>query len=247
MHIIPLLFSGIVYRPLLNGLVLIYAWLPYHDLGLSIIILTFLVRLALHPTVVSTVKTQLIMPKVQAELKEIQKKFKDDSKEQAKRSMAVYRDFGIHPFSFIVPILIQIPVFLGLFQVFRTGILLTDHALLYSFIPHIAAFNTIAFGFLDLTHRSIPLAVIAAISQFLQGRYSPKPPDIKGATTDDVARAMRWQTMYIFPIFFGGIALVMPAALALYWTALNLLAIVQQLWIQQRLNGERARANQPNP
>ncbi len=250
MHIFSLLYNEIVYRPLLNGLVFIYALLPIHDLGLSILLLTIIVRILLHPTVVSTIKTQLVMPQVQARLKDIQKKYKDNKEEQARQSMGVYKELGIHPFSFMVPLLIQIPVFLGLFRVFRTGILLKDPTLLYPFVPKISAFNPLAFGFLNFAERSIPLAVLAGLSQFLQGKYSPKPPDVKGMASDDMARAMRWQATFMFPIFFTGIALFLPAALSFYWTVANLLAIVQQLWIQKRLGHamyeSHAGTNQPN-
>ena len=250
MHIFSLLYTEIIYRPLLNGLVFIYGIIPYHDLGVSILLLTILVRIILHPTVVSTVKTQLVMPRVQIRMKEIQKKYKDNKEEQAKQSMAVYKEFGIHPLSFIVPILIQIPVFLALFQVFRTGILLQNPSLLYPFIPAIGAFNPLAFGFINFTQRSITLAVLAGISQFLQGRYSPKPPDMKGSTTDDVARAMKWQATFMFPILFTGFALFLPAALSFYWTVTNVVAIVQQLWIQKHLSHTSyehdSRTHQPN-
>jgi YidC/Oxa1 family membrane protein insertase len=247
MHFFSLFYHEVIYRPLLNGLVFIYAHLPYHDLGIAILILTILVRLILHPTVVSTVRTQIVMPRVQVRLKEIQKKYKDNKEEQARQSMATYKEFGIHPLSSIAPLLIQIPIFIGLFQVFRTGILLKDSSLLYSFIPAIGAFNPIAFGIFDFTKRNIALALTSGISQYLQGRYSPKPPDLKETGTDDFARAMRWQVTYFFPVFFTGIALFMPSALPFYWTVLNLLAIVQQLWIQKSLAHEpNSGTNQPN-
>lgn len=236
MNFFYLLYFEIVYRPLLNALVFIYANLPLHDLGLAIILLTILVRIILHPTVVSTVRTQIVMPRVQVRLKEIQKKYKDNREEQARQSWAVYKEFGIHPLSSLAPLVIQIPVFLGLFKVFRTGILLEDPSLLYSFVPKLTAFNPIAFGVFDLTEQSIPLALAAGLSQYLQGRYSPKPPDIQESAGDDFARAMRWQMTYFFPVIFVGIALFLPSALAFYWTVLNLLAIVQQLWIQKRIH-----------
>lgn len=247
MHFFSLLYSEIIYRPLLNGLVFIYAHLPYQDLGIAILILTILVRLVLHPTVVSTVRTQLVMPYVQVRIKELQKKYKNQKEEQARQTMAVYREFGIHPLSSLVPLVVQIPIFLGLFQVFRTGILLQDPSALYAFIPAIGAFNPIAFGIFDFTKRSIALALGAGVSQYLQGHYSPKPPDLKETGGDDFARAMRWQMTYFFPVFFTGIALFMPSALAFYWTVLNLLAIVQQLWIQKRFTYEQhSGASQPN-
>ena len=136
-----LVYTEIIYRPLLNGLVFIYTILPYHDLGLSILVLTAFVRLLLHPALAQTIRSQQAITRLQPRLREIQSRFKDNKEEQARRTMALYREEGVHPLSGCLPLLVQLPVLIGLYQVFWKGIALQDPSLLYSFLPRLAAFD----------------------------------------------------------------------------------------------------------
>lgn len=244
MHFLSLIYTDAIYRPLLNALVFIYTTLAFHDLGLSIVILTLVVRALLHPTIIQTIRSQRTMAALQPKLKEMQKKYKDDKEEQARQTMALYREMGTHPLAGCLPVLIQLPILIGLYRVFLKGILLADPALLYSFVPHITSFNSLAFGLIDLTARSIPLAVLAGVSQFAQAKFLPAPQSGNGG---DMARALTFQTTYFLPIFIAVISWRLPSALALYWTVFNVLAIVQQQWIQRRLDHERRSGpNQPD-
>lgn len=234
MNPLSFLYTEIIYRPLLNSLVAIYALLPPHDLGLTIIVLTLLVRLLLHPTLAKTIRSQQALAKLQPHVREIQERFKGNREEQGRRTMELYRTHGVNPLSGCLPMLAQIPILIGLYQVFFSGITLSDPALLYSFVPRIQNFNPIAFGLFDLAKPSIVLAITAGLTQFLQSRYLPSTagaPDGQGA---DFAKAMRWQMSYFFPLMIAGISYTLPAALAFYWTILNLVAIVEHLWIQRR-------------
>ena len=239
MSILTTLFREIIYRPLLNAFAFLYHVLPYPDVGLAAIILVVLVRLILHTSIVQSVRTQLVMPEIQQRLKDIQKQFKDDREAQARETMNLYRAYGMHPFSFLTPLLIQIPVFIGIYQVFSKGIALDDPSLLYAFLPAVTSFNPIAFGLVDFTERSIVMALLAGASQFLQSYLAPKPPRMPATAKDDIGRMMQWQTTYIIPIVFTVIALSVPSAIAFSWTAFNLAAIVQQSWIHRRMAYER--------
>lgn len=239
MGIISTIFREIVYRPLLNAFALLYHILPYPDVGLAAIILVVIVRLILHKSIVQSVRTQLVMPEIQQRLKEVQRKFKDDREAAARETMAVYRAYGMHPFSFLTPLLVQIPVFIGIYQVFSKGITLADPALLYPFLPPVTSFNPIAFGLVDFTERSIVMALLAGASQFLQSYLAPKPPRMPATAKDDMGRMMQWQTTYIIPVVFTVIAFSVPSAIAFSWTAFNLVAIVQQSWIYRRITYER--------
>ena len=238
MNLFRLLYTEAIYRPLLNALVLVYLTLPYRDLGLAIIVLTAVVRLLLHPTLVQTVRSQRAMAAVQPRLREIQQRFKGNREEIARRTMILYREAGVHPLSGCLPILIQLPVLIGLYRVFWTGITLADRSLLYAFVPPIDAFHTVAFGLFDLAARNPILAVLAGASQFLQARMLPQPG--AGGQGDEMARALRWQMTYAFPVIIAVISWSLPAALALYWTAFTLIAILQQRWIERRLSHEPA-------
>ena len=238
MNPLTFLYTELIYRPLLNGLVFIYAVLPYPDLGLAIGILTIIVQLILHPFLVRTIRSQQAMARVAPRLHEIQKQFKDNREEQARRTMALYREHGVHPFSVLVPTLVQLPILIGLYQVFWKGIALDNPALLYAFVPGLDAFNPTAFGFLDLTQKSISLAVAVGITQFFRAKSLPQPPAASSAGTSDFSRALNLQTTYFFPIMITVIAWFLPLAVVFYLIVSNLFAIVQQLWIQRRLSYE---------
>lgn len=232
-------YTEIIYRPLLNGLVLIYGLLPYQDLGLAILVLTFIVRVLLHPTIVQMMKSQRAMAALQPRLREIQERFKSNREEQARQTLTLYRAHGVHPLAMFVPLFVQLPVLIGLYHVFSRGIALADPSLLYSFLPAAQPFNPMAFGLFDLTAKSLPLALAAGASQFLQSKLLAAPPVSPAAGAKggaDFQKAITWQMTYFFPVFITYISWSLPAAIAFYWTALNLLAIVQQLVIQRRLD-----------
>lgn len=241
-------YNEVIYRPLVNGLVLIYTLLPYPDLGLTVIILTVVVRLILHPALVQTLRSQRALASIAPRLREIQERFKDNKEEQSRRIMAIYRAQGIHPLSGCLPVLIQLPVLFGLYQVFWKGIVNFNSSWLYSFVPAIAAFNPVAFGLFDLTAKSRFLAVLAGVSQLVQARLMSQPAGGPNQKSGDLTRALQWQTTYFLPVMVVVISWTLPSAIAFYWTIFNILAIVQQAWIQRRLDHERhTPSSQPNP
>lgn len=247
MNPFSIFYTEIIYRPLLNALAGLYILLPYPDLGLAIVVMTVAVRLLLHPAIAQAVRSQSAMARLAPRLKEIQARHKDSREEQARRTMALYREYGIHPLSGCLPLVIQLPVLIGLYQVFLTGIALTDRSLLYPFlVARVAGFDPVAFGLVDLARRSIPLALAAGITQFFQGRTMPAPDP---GSAGDMARAMHWQTRYVFPAIVALISWSLPSALALYWTVFNIFAIVQQRWIERfsHVHVQPMRSPEPNP
>lgn len=231
------IYTELIYRPLLNALVAIYAFLPYHDLGLAIVVLTVLVRLLMHPTVAASIRSQRAMSRLQPQLREIQEQYKNDREEQGRRVMAAYRAAGIHPLSGCIPIIIQIPIFIGLYHLFARGIALDDQSLLYAFARSADAFSPVAFGVFNLSQPSAILAIVAGATQFFQSKFIPPPlpSGSGGGAAGDFSRALVWQTTFILPLVIVFISWSAPAAVAFYWTVLNVVVIVQQLWIQRRL------------
>lgn len=224
-------------RPFLNGIIFFYTALPFHDLGISIVLLTITVRLLLFPATLKMLKSQAAMRVLQPKIKEIQDQFKGNKEEQSKRLMALYGEHGVNPFSGCLPLLIQLPVLIGLYRIFWNGINPSQFNALYSFIAAPAVFSSVAFGVVDLSLRSIPLALTAGVSQFFQARLAaannPSPAGSSGAGPD-MTRILSLQTTYFFPGLIAIWSFSLPAALPLYWTTMNVLAIVEQILIQKR-------------
>lgn len=226
------LFHETFYRPLVNLLVFFYQSIPPHDLGVSIILVTIAIRLALYPLTAKSLKAQRDLAAIQPEIKALQEKHKDNKEEQAKRLMALYKEKGVNPLGGCLPILIQLPLLIALYRVFADatgGDLLSE---LYRFVPRPEMLSPIAFGFLDLSRPNLALAALAGISQFFQAYFMPPAP----AASSDFQRAMQTQMLYVLPIFIAVISMRFPAALALYWVVLNAVSILQQIPLLRKAN-----------
>ena len=164
---ISYLFNEIFYRPLLNGLIFLYNTVPGHDLGIAIIILTILIRLVLWPLTNKSIKNQKVLTKIQPQIEEIKKKFKNNKEAQAKALMGLYSENKINPLAGFLPLIIQIPIIFALWRVFLNSLNL-DLNSLYSFIPAPTHVQSIFLGLVDLSHKSVVLAVLAGVLQYFQ-------------------------------------------------------------------------------
>lgn len=227
------LFDEIIYRPLLNTLIFFYNVIPGHDMGVVIVLLTVLIRLILIPSTHKTLKHQEKMQELQPKLKELQEKHKDDKQAQAQAVMNFYKENEVNPLGSCLPILIQLPIFIGLYSVF-------NHALasqgmlegLYSFIQQPEFINPRFLGLIDLSRPNAILAILSGLAQFWQSRLmvSGQP-----SHSDDVTvKALQWQTMYFLPIVSVVIAWTLPAGLPLYWVTTTLFGIGQQYYVRRQ-------------
>jgi YidC/Oxa1 family membrane protein insertase len=233
------IFTTILLRPLYNAFIVLMSVLPWFDAGVIIIIFTILVKLALFPLSRKAVYAQMELKAIEPELKAIRDKYQDNKQEQARLTMALYKDKKINPFSSIVVILIQIPIILALYFVFlRTGFPTLNTDLLYSFAPHNLNINMNFLGLINITQKSVTLAIIAALSSFFQMRYSmpPTPKRSQGAEPsfkDDLARSMNMQMRYIYPFVVGFISYSISGVVAIYWFTSNLFTIAQEISLRR--------------
>lgn len=235
MNIFGILYNEILWRPLFNSLVFFYNIVPGHDLGFAIIALTVAIRLVLAPLLWKGQVAQKKLAIIQPELKRLQEKHKGDKEAQGKALMELYAMHKVNPFSGCLVLLVQLPILIALFQVFRTGLDAASLAYLYSFMANPGALYPLAFGLLDLTRGNIYLGVVAALTQYLQTKISMPPPSPASAGGGDFAKALQWQTTYFFPLLILFWSYSLPAALTLYWTAMNTFGIVEQLIIQKKV------------
>jgi YidC/Oxa1 family membrane protein insertase len=225
-------FKVILYEPLLNLLVFFYNIIPGHDLGLAIIFLTLLIKLIFIPLSRQSIKAQKSLRDLQPELEEIKKKYADQKEKQARVMMDLYRQRKVSPFSSCLPMLIQLPILIAVFQVFRVG--LTENNLpIYSFISNPGTLNIMAFGILDLSQASPPLALITGVLQYLQMKIlSPVPPQTKNKVkpegNENMMSMMNKQMRFMMPALTVFIGLTLPSGLILYWLVSLLFTIIEQ-------------------
>jgi YidC/Oxa1 family membrane protein insertase len=228
------LWQAILYKPLLNALALLIHIIPGGDLGIAVILLTILVKVALFPFSERQIRNQAAMALLTPELDKI-KKSGESKEEQARLTFELYKKHKTNPLSGCLLVFIQIPIIFALYYVFYRG-LNFDPAILYSFVHVPAKINTIFIGLLDISQKSMVLAVIAGITQFLQTQFGPKPgtpSGSPGSLGESFGKSMNMQMKYIFPLLIVFIAYKISGAVALYLITSNIFAIGQQYYVKR--------------
>jgi len=228
-----------LYKPLLNALAFLVSAIPGGDIGIAIIILTLLVKAILFPFSQHSIVSQAKVKKLEPELAKIKASGKP-KEEQARMTMELYKERKVNPFSGCLPTLIQIPIIFALYYVFYKGINF-DPSVLYSFIsapPHI---NMSFLGIVDIGGKSLVLALLAGVSQYLQAHFMPKSPVLaprdpskKASFQESLTKSMSVQMKYIFPIIVTFIAYQISGAVALYWITSNIFIIGQQIYVERK-------------
>ncbi len=228
------IFTIIFYIPLYNALIFCINFLSFHNAGLAVVVLTLIIRIILFPLSRQAIKTQLQMKLVEPELKKIRETIKD-KQEQAKQTMQVYKNSGINPFASIILLIIQLPILIALYQVFRSSLPKVTLSILY---PFITAPGVVYMSFLgiNLTSSSIVLAIVAVITQFIQLQLSlPKVEKSKERSfQNDLAYNMNVQMKYIFPLIIFPIAYI-SSVLALYLITTNIFMTFQEIFVRRRM------------
>jgi len=231
-------FNVVLYQPLFNALILIYLYLPGHDFGMAVILLTILIKLILYPLGLQAIRSQKNLAQLQPKMKEIQEKFKKDKEQQSRAMMELYKKEKINPFSGCLPMIIQLPILIGLYRVFWQGFGEAQLGFLYGFVPDPGQIDTTFLGIMDLAQPSIFLAILTGVVQFFQSKMMSTQQK-KSAGAPDMSQMMQKQMLYLFPIFTVFILWKMPAAVGLYWITTTLFTIVQQYIILKKHDSPR--------
>lgn len=257
-------FHTTIVQPIFNVLMLIYSVVPWRDFGIAVIVLTIIIRIIIYPLVRSQLHQTKMMRKLQPELAKIKERAGGDKQTEAMQQMELYKRYGVNPFKSILVLLIQLPIFIGLFQVIQIivktpndiGKFMYDNfekiGAISDVIANPAALNHPSLGFINLTHTAfgkgsidwvlVGLAVISAVTQYYMTKQTmPTGNDKKkfrdifaeaaaGKEPDPTAmsNAMMGGMMKFMPIMMFFIMISLPGALALYYTASNIIALVQQ-------------------
>lgn len=194
--------------------------------GLAIILLTVVIKAVFWPLTAKSYASMEKMKKLQPMMTAIREKHKDNKELMNKEVMALYKTYGVNPASGCVPILIQLPVFFGLYQALLTSIELR-HAPFITYLPF-----TDKLWLADLSAKDpfYITPIIMGLTMFLQQRMSPPATD-----------PTQQKIMMFLPLIFTVLFLGFPAGLVIYWLVNNILSIFQQ-WLMMRKNKAAARA-----
>ena len=233
------IFNVIVLEPIFNTLLVLYAFIG--DFGLSIIVFTILVRIALWPLIKKQLHQTKLMRKVQPELKKIKKKTKGNKQLETQLTMELYRERGVKPFSSIGVLLLQLPIFIAIYQVIN---IITKHRndieqYLYDPTKNLPAlsgmlspdhvFNEKLFNAINLTqtvysHNTLNvalllLAIIAAALQFIQTKQLMPQSDSQKKLRDILKEASQGKEAdqsEITSVIGSRMALFMPLMLLVF-------------------------------
>jgi YidC/Oxa1 family membrane protein insertase len=231
-------FKTIIFEPLYNLLIFLTNVVPGADVGIAIILLTLIVKFLLFPLSRKTIVSQAKMKKLQPQLDKIKEDF-PDKQEQAKKTFALYKEHKISPLSGCLPVLLQLPIILSLFYVFR-DLSVENLDILYSFITVPENISPTLFWLMDLTEKSFLIAGLAGVSQWLVSRYSPsqnqKVKEGDKSMQATLQKGLQAQMKYVFPVLIAIFSYQLFPPIAIYWITNNLFTIGQEIFIKKKLD-----------
>lgn len=235
-------FHVVFYNPIYNILVALVAFVPGGDVGIAVILLTIVIRLLLLPFSLSAARTQRSMKVLEPKIKELKEKHKGDKEKEALETLALYREARVNPFASILMVFVQIPVLLALYWVFFNEPFSTiNTARLYAFTPVPPLASLEFLGLISVAGKSIVLAVLAGLTQFLQAHLAlsgTMKPSAGTGMQGDFQKVMGLQLKYVFPFLIGTISYTTSGAIALYFITTNLAGALQELYVRRALNAD---------
>lgn len=240
---VVLVWNEVITKPMTNSLLMLYVWLG-SNLGLAIIAFTILVRGASYKLIVRQVKQTRKMQDLGPRMRVINERYKNNPQLRQQEIMKAYKEMGLNPIGCLGPMVVQMPIFIGLFWAINFVVPFTPENLaglagkLYGWLPVLDTVVPVNRSFLGMDlavqatqSRNILAFVLVGLSgltMYVQQKLTQSP-------SMDPKQAAQQKTMTLmFPIFFGFLSLIFPVGLVLYWVTSNTIGIVMQYFITGR-------------
>ena len=195
----------------------------HNDVGLSwgasIIGLTIVIRLLILPLTFKQVRSMQALQRLQPEMKEIQKRYKDDKQRQQQAMMEFYKEHQVNPLGSCLPLILQIPFFIGLYQTLRSASFKAEvgDAGQFFFIPNITK---------PLTGAALVVMIVLYVGTQLLSSY---------VSSFNVQDKNQKRLLFLFPFLFVPVVINFEAGLLIYWITTNTWTIGQQLFVRRFL------------
>jgi len=218
-------WTDIIAKPLLYVLNFFDHYI--HNYGVSIILLTILVKILFWPLTHKSYKSMKEMQKLQPRMAKLREKYKNDKQKLNQEMMALYKTYKVNPMGGCLPMIIQIPVFFALFRVLG-GCIELRHAPFVLWINDLSAPDRLFHFPFQIPFMTPPygipvLTLLMGASMFIQQKMTPTPGDPAQA-----------KIMMFLPIIFTFMFINFPSGLVLYWLVNNILSIGQQYRIHKK-------------
>ncbi|MFC2056060.1 YidC/Oxa1 family membrane protein insertase [Chloroflexota bacterium] len=219
----------IILNPMINVFIVLSDYLG-GVFGLSIIVLTVVVNLCMYPLTQKQLRAQKAMQSMQAEVAEIRKKYAKDKQKAAQEQMRLMKESGVSPAGCLLPMLIQMPVFIVLYQsIIRVVAVAPEDFLNLSqrlYPSWSSVFSQVplerSFLWLDLAIPDMLLAILVGGTMWLQQKMMTSP------TADPQQQAQSQMMLWMMPMMFAFLCLSFPSGLALYWVASTSIRVIMQ-------------------
>ena len=228
--LVALLFNVFLVDPMTNILIVL-ARVFAGSFGVAIIVFTFMIRGLTFPLTLRQIRASRAMSVIQPRLQEIQKKHKDPRR-RSEETMKLYKEAGVNPAGCILPMLVQFPIWIALYQTIRLVLGSTPESFIglsqrlypWAYVRQAVPLEN-GFLWLDLAQpdTTFLLAILVGASTWVQQRMTT-PRNI----TDERQQSMNNTMMWMMPLMFAWFTLTVPSGLALYWGATNLVGITLQ-------------------
>jgi len=251
----PTIFNQILLWPILNLLVGFYKFFQFFHLpgafGWAIIGLTIFIRFLLSPLIKPQLESAKKLKELKPKTDELAKKYSKDKIRLQKEQLKLYQEAGINPAAGCLPLILQMPVFLALYNVFWQILGNGNLQKVIQDINQVVYFPFLKIQSLDLSFLGIDLAskpsdwqklgwwllLIPLATAGLQWWQTRLMSNVKTQISnvqkektdqDDMSEVMQTQMSYLFPLMIGWFAFSFPVGLSLYWNTFTVLGIIQQ-------------------
>ena len=224
----------IILSPMINILIVVSSAL-FNNFGLSIIVLTIIVRGVTTPLTLKQLRSTKALQELQPKMAELHQKYGKDKQKLAQEQMRMYKESGVNPAGCLLPMLIQLPIWISLFQsIIRVLAIVPEDFLklsghLYSAWPQVFSLVPLnsRFLWLDLAvpDRFLLLPILVGGTMWLQQKM------VTSKTGDPKQQAQSQMMLWIMPLMFAFLTLQFPSGLALYWVVSNVISIGMQYFI----------------
>lgn len=218
---------------MLNSLIVLYS-VFFSNVGVTVIVLTVVVRVLLLPLTLKQLRSSRAMQLLQPKIQELQKKYAKDQQKLQQETMRLYKEDGINPMGCLWPMLIQLPIWIALYQSIIRALAATPEDLLelshhlyswavvHQMVPLNEHFLWLNLAFPD-PYLALPLLVGGTM--WVQQKMVANP------SADPKQQSMSNMMLWMMPMMFAFFTLQFPSGLAIYWVASNIISIVIQYFI----------------
>lgn len=228
------IWNLVILSPIINILIVTSGYL-FQNFGLAIMALTIIVRVVTLPLTLKQLGATKAMQELQPKLAELQKKYARDKARLAQEQMRMYKESGVSPAGCMLPMLVQLPIWIALFQSIIKVLAVIPEDFL-SLSQHLYSSWQVVFSLVPLNSRFLWLD-LATPDRFLflpilvGGTMWVQQKMVTPRTTDSRQQAQSTMMLWFMPLMFAFLTMQFPSGLALYWVVSNIISIVIQYYM----------------